>query len=67
MEHHSLPGNPDQPPPLDQFKEMVRSVALVESAKAIWQDTLGKEAKDEAWIPHLEFIEQFMRSHGISF
>jgi hypothetical protein len=54
------------PPPFDQFKTMVENAALVDSLHGIRQSALLRASGDAAWIPHLEFVERFMRERGIS-
>jgi hypothetical protein len=58
-----IPG----PPPLEEFELIVTNAALVESLRKIRQDTLVNSVRDQAWIPHLHLVEEFMRKRGIRF
>jgi hypothetical protein len=49
------------PPPFDQFKNMVENAALVEFLLGFRNSALIHARGDAAWIPHLEFVEGFMR------
>jgi hypothetical protein len=65
MEHDIL-QSPD-PPPLEQFALMVRSAAQMESLRSIRRNAFLNAMANHAWSPHLKFIEDFMREHGIGF
>ncbi len=64
MKGHAMTQIP-YPPPLEQFEAIVRNAALLESVRAIWRDALAYAEQDPSWIPHLEFVEAFMRERGV--
>ena len=66
MRDHAMTEIPC-PPPLELFEPIVTNAALVESVRAIWRNALFYAERDPSWIPHLEFVEAFMREHGVSF
>ena len=53
------------PPPLEQFETIVRNAALVESVRAIWRNAGVCAEQDPSWIPHLKFVEGFMRERRV--
>ena len=61
-----MTGVPD-PPPFEDFEEMVKNATLVESIREIRRIALTHAAFNDAWIFHLEFVEAFMRERGISY
>lgn len=64
MKDHAMARIPP-PPPMEQFEAIVRHTALFESVQAIWRNALVYAEQDPAWIPHLEFVEAFMRERGV--
>jgi len=56
-----------QPPPLDLFKGRVRSAREADFIRKIRHDTFVNAMWDKAWVPHLEFVDEFMRDRDITF
>jgi hypothetical protein len=55
------------PPTLDLFKERVRSAREAKLIRKIRHDTFVNAMWDKAWVPHLKFVDEFMRDRDITF
>ena len=56
-----------QPPPLDLFQERVARAREANLIRKIRHDTFVNAMWDKAWVPHLKFVDEFMREREIGF
>jgi hypothetical protein len=56
-----------RPPQLELFKERVKSARTANLIRKIRHDTFVNAMWDKAWVPHLKFVDEFMRERDISF
>jgi hypothetical protein len=56
----------EQPPHLEAFQMLVRSIDVVDELRALQRDILDKAALKREWAPHSRFIADYMRERGLS-
>ena len=56
-----------QPRALNEFKNRVKRALVSDSLRKIRHDTFVNAMWDRAWVPHLKFIDEFMRERCIDF